>query len=75
MRDITLQLETLSCPTCAAKINGVLKKTKGVKEVEVLFNTSRVKLSYDQAVNDERGISSVIESLGYGVLNIKHRRS
>jgi copper chaperone CopZ len=73
MKDITLQLETLSCPTCAAKINSVLKKTRGVKDVEVLFNTSRVKLSYDQTLTDESGISSVIENLGYGVLNIKNR--
>jgi copper chaperone CopZ len=73
MKDITLQLETLSCPTCAAKINSVLKKTRGVKDVEVLFNTSRVRLSYDQTLTDESGISSVIENLGYGVLNIKNR--
>ena len=37
----TYQLETIACPSCAAKIENVLKKTNGVQEVEVLFNSSR----------------------------------
>ena len=40
----TYQLETLTCPSCTAKIQGMLKKTEGIEEGEVLFNTSRVKL-------------------------------
>lgn len=71
MKKIVMQLETLSCPTCAAKIEGALKKTKGVKEPEVLFNSSRVKLAYDEQVIDEEGVTKVISKLGYGTLSVK----
>lgn len=67
----TLQLETLSCPTCAAKIQQVLKKTSGVDEAQVLFNSSRVKLTFDESVVNEQEISSAIARLGYRVLSIK----
>lgn len=71
MKNIVIQLETLSCPTCAAKIEGALKKTAGVKSPEVLFNSSRVKLSYDEQVIDVEGIKKVISKLGYGSLSVK----
>ena len=71
MKKIVMQLETLSCPTCAAKIEGALKKTKGVKEPEVLFNSSRVKLAYDEQTIDEEGVKKVISKLGYGTLSVK----
>ena len=71
MKKIVMQLETLSCPTCAAKIEGALKKTKGVNAPEVLFNSSRVKLAYDEHVIDEEGVKKVISKLGYGTLSVK----
>ena len=71
MKNITIQLETLSCPTCAAKIEGALKKTAGVKNPTVLFNTSRVKLAYDEQVTDQESVAKVISKLGYGTLSVK----
>ena len=71
MKNIVMQLETLSCPTCAAKIEGALKKTAGVKDPKVLFNTSRVKLSFDPKIVDEEAVKSVISKLGYGSLSVK----
>lgn len=71
MKNIVMQLETLSCPTCAAKIEGALKKTKGVQDPTVLFNSARVKLAYDERVIDEEGIKKVISKLGYGTLSVK----
>ncbi|MDY0289451.1 MAG: heavy-metal-associated domain-containing protein [Sphaerochaeta sp.] len=71
MKNIVIQLETLSCPTCAAKIEGALKKTAGVKNPSVLFNTSRVKLSYDEQVIGLEGVKGVISKLGYGSLSVR----
>jgi copper chaperone len=50
MKEATFQLETLTCPSCMAKIEGMLKKTPGIKESEVLFNSSRVKVKFDETV-------------------------
>lgn len=71
MKKIVIQLETLSCPTCAAKIEGALKKTAGVKDPTVLFNSSRVKLAYDEQVIHEEGVKNVIAKLGYASLSVK----
>jgi copper chaperone CopZ len=67
----TFQLETVSCPSCIAKIEGMLKKTKGIAESEVLFNSSRVKVSFDEQVIASEEIKSRIDGLGYKVLSEK----
>ncbi len=67
----TYQLETVSCPSCIAKIEGMLRRTPGVGEAEVAFNTSRVKVSFDESVIVSEAIKGSIEKLGYKVLGEK----
>lgn len=67
----TYQLETVSCPSCIAKIEGALKKTAGITQSEVLFNSSRVKVAYDEDLVSSEKIKSKIENLGYKVLSEK----
>lgn len=67
----TYQLETLTCPSCMAKIEGALKRTEGVRQAEVLFNSSRAKVSYDEAAVDSAALVKTIESLGFKVLGEK----
>lgn len=67
MKNGRIQLETLSCPSCIAKIEGLLKKTNGVEDYKVLFNASRVNLSYDTDKVSLADVASSIESLGYEV--------
>ena len=67
MKTITYQLETLTCPSCTAKIEGALKKTKGVDKYEVLFNSSRVKTTIDEDLVKSEDIVSAIERLGFEV--------
>lgn len=67
----TFQLEPLTCPSCSAKIEGALKRTEGVKEIEVLFNSSRVRVSFDETVQNEEEISKVIDKVGFDVLSVK----
>lgn len=67
----TYKLETLTCPSCMAKIEGALKKTKGVKETEVLFNSSKAKVTFDESIVESEDIKLVIERLGYKVLGEK----
>ena len=64
----TYQLETLTCPSCTAKIEGMLKKTEGVEEWDVLFNSSRVKVSFDESLVKSDEIKENINRLGYEVL-------
>ncbi len=64
----TYQLETLTCPSCAMKIEGALKRVEGVTSVEVLFNAAKVKVGYDESLTDDNKPKRVIEGLGFKVL-------
>jgi len=67
----TYQLEAVHCPSCVAKIEGMLKRTKGVEKSEVLFNSSRVHVSFDETALSSEAIKSKISELGYQVLGEK----
>lgn len=71
MKKAEFQLEPLTCPTCVKKIEGTLKKMKGVEGGRVLFNSSKVKLSFDESQTGVEEIESTIEKLGYSVLSNK----
>ncbi|HHU28921.1 TPA: heavy-metal-associated domain-containing protein [bacterium] len=64
----TFQLETVTCPSCIAKIENMLKKTNGVNKAEVLFNSSRVKVDFDDNVINADEIKNKINALGYKVI-------
>lgn len=67
----TYQLETLICPSCVLKIEGAVKRIRGVKKVQVLFNASKVKVEFDGDLTDGNEIRKIIEGLGYEVLGEK----
>lgn len=71
MKHVTYQLETLTCPSCLAKIEGLLKKTEGVVESKVLFNASKVKAQIDESLISTDQVKQRIEELGYSVLSVK----
>jgi copper chaperone CopZ len=53
------------------KIEGALKKTKGVEKYEVLFNSSKVKVTFDENIVENEDIKLILERLGYSVLGEK----
>ncbi|NLK13069.1 MAG: heavy-metal-associated domain-containing protein [Candidatus Phytoplasma sp.] len=69
MRKAVIQLETLTCPSCLQKINGAVKGLKGVNKdsVDVMFNSSKVKLEFDEALISIETINETIDKLGYEV--------
>ena len=71
MKKVTFQLETLACPSCSEKISAVLRQTPGVATAEVLFNSSRAKVTYDESAVDTETIQKRIRRLGYVVLSEK----
>lgn len=71
MKNVRFQLEELTCPSCIKKIEGVLKREKGVEDVNVLFNLSRVNVTYDESQTNPDELGDLIERLGYAVLSPK----
>lgn len=69
MKKAIIQVETLTCPSCSLKIEGAIKKLNGVDQdtVKVLFNSSKVKLDFDDEKTSLEDIVEAITKVGYEV--------
>jgi len=69
MKSANIQLETLTCPSCMQKIEAALKSLTGVdkESVSVSFNTSKAKLTFDDAALNIEDIETAITRVGYEV--------
>ncbi|MEA4918303.1 MAG: heavy-metal-associated domain-containing protein [Proteiniphilum sp.] len=71
MKNAEFQLETLTCPSCIQKIESVLNNRKGILSAKVLFNSSKVKMEFDDSQINTDQIENSIGKLGYRVLKVK----
>ena len=71
MTKAVMQLETLTCPSCVKKIETALTKAGGVSEVKVFFNSSKVKVAFDETVINVDELNELIQKLGYPVIKTK----
>jgi len=73
MQKATIELETLSCPSCLLKIESALKGLNGIEKdsLKVLFNSSKVKTDFDSKSVRIEDIEKAIEDLGYPVIKSK----
>ncbi len=69
MQKATLQLETLTCPSCAMKIESATKSLDGVDKdsVQVMFNSSKLKFNFDDEKVKVEEVEKAITKLGYEV--------
>ena len=70
MKQATLQLETLTCPSCLQKIEKAVTRLDGVDSdsLKVLFNSSKVKFDFDEELIQIEAVEKAIDQLGYEVL-------
>lgn len=73
MSKATIKLETLSCPSCLQKIESAVKGLDGIDQdsLKVLFNSSKVKTTFDENKLSIEEIEAAIEDLGYPVIKSK----
>ncbi|MDD4803407.1 MAG: heavy-metal-associated domain-containing protein [Syntrophomonas sp.] len=71
MAKAEFQLETLTCPTCVKKIENTFSKTDGVGSTKVLFNSSKVKIEFDDSQISSEQVKDTIVKLGFPVLKSK----
>ena len=71
MKKATIQLETLTCPSCIQKIEGALKKVEGIDNasVNIRFNASKTKVNFDEEKVSIHQIEEAIRRMGYPVLS------
>jgi len=70
MQKATIQLETLTCPSCVQKVEKAVKSLNGVEKesVNVLFNSSKVKFDFDAEKLSVKEVENAIAVLGYEVI-------
>jgi len=68
MKTKSIQLEELTCPSCITKIEAAVGKMEGVSEVKVMFNSSKVKATFNDEVTNEEQIKKTITNLGYEII-------
>ncbi|MDG4477779.1 heavy-metal-associated domain-containing protein [Streptococcus parasuis] len=70
MQKATIQLETLTCPSCMQKIENGVKSLDGVSKesLKVLFNSSKVRVEFDDEKVSIKDIENTIDKLGYEVI-------
>lgn len=73
MKSATINLETLTCPSCMLKIEGAVKGLDGIQQntVNVSFNLSRLKLDFDEERISIEEIEKAITKVGYEVKKSK----
>ena len=71
MRTVKLTTEPFTCPSCVRKIENVVGRTPGVEDVTVLFNSNKVRVTYDEGTVTADEIARTITDLGYPVLASK----
>ncbi|NLL45793.1 MAG: metal-binding protein [Clostridiales bacterium] len=69
MKKATIQLDTLTCPSCVQKIENATKSLSGVdkESVKVLFNSSKLKFDFDDDKLSVEDVEKAITALGYDV--------
>ena len=60
-----LRSSELSCPSCVAKIETVLKSVPGVTDAHVHFETARIDVDHDAATAPVENLLKAVQSAGY----------
>lgn len=71
MRTVKFETEPFICPSCIKKIEGVVGRVEGVASVKVLFNSSKVKVAFDEDAVSAKSLAQTITDLGYPVIATK----
>ncbi len=64
----TLSIKGMHCASCAAAVEGSLKKVSGVSKAAVNFATEKAYIEYNPAEATPQELEHTIEKAGYGVL-------
>ncbi|WP_410509182.1 heavy metal translocating P-type ATPase [Methanosarcina hadiensis] len=63
---VTLNIQGMSCASCAANIEKILNKTEGVISASVNLPLEKAVVEFNSALISVRGIIAAIQGIGYG---------
>ena len=60
-----LHVTGMDCADCAVKLQGALRKERGVRAADVIFGAATLTVAIDPAVTDLGGVFTAVRRLGY----------
>lgn len=67
MKELTLDVEGMTCGHCKSAVEGALNELDGVSNVDVNLDTGKVNVTYDEAKVTTDAMREAIEDQGYDV--------
>jgi copper chaperone CopZ len=71
MKTVEYDVKGMHCVSCSMGIQKLLKKTKGVTDVEVQLSQSKVHVTFDESSVDDKLIVDTVARLGYKAVQVK----
>ncbi len=65
MKETILEIEGMTCASCAKRIEDALKKTEGVSSVNVSLPAEKAFVEYDPDITDTVSLIKAVENAGY----------
>jgi copper chaperone len=73
MKQVTFQLETLTCPSCVRKIETAFSRLDGVSETKVQFHSSKVLVAFEEETIPASQLQHALTQMGYPVLRMTEK--
>lgn len=67
MKNLTLNIKGMHCPSCEILIKDSLEETDGIKKAEVSNEKGMAEITFDEKLIDEKKIKDIIKKEGYEV--------
>ncbi|MFW5980908.1 MAG: copper ion binding protein, partial [Halanaerobiaceae bacterium] len=67
LKETTLELEGMSCASCAQTIEKALNKAEGVDQAQVNFAAEKAYVEHDPSTIDKEKLAEVVHSSGYDI--------
>ena len=67
MKTVTLKIDGMNCDGCASRIERLLEKAPGVREVSVSFTDGQAQIRHNPHAANEHRLVEIIEVAGFSV--------
>ncbi|MCT4622860.1 MAG: heavy metal translocating P-type ATPase [Schleiferiaceae bacterium] len=61
----TYPVKGMTCAACANSVENILKMTDGVSDAKVNYASGQAQVTYDQELQDFRGLQKMVQAIGY----------
>lgn len=74
VRNVTLNIEGMTCASCSAAVERALKKQNGVQAASVNLATNKASVTYDPAIVKMGTLKKAVENAGYKATEIQGQK-